>query len=106
MAASDAPFYSVYGDDPDMGEIVEMFVDEMPERVELLKQLLEAEDWEGVGCFAHQMKGACGSYGFDQLTLLAQRLERAARGGEPEEMIRRSLEDLAEGFRRARAGSP
>ena len=50
MAAStDAePVYSSLGADPELKEIVEMFVAEMPERVGKLLGQLDASDWEGL----------------------------------------------------------
>ena len=99
-------FYSTLGGDPDMAELVEMFVDEMPDRISTLQELMAAGDWEELGRFAHQMKGACGSYGFDQLTPLAERLEKSARNGDAEDVVQRWLAELVDGFGRTRPGVP
>jgi HPt (histidine-containing phosphotransfer) domain-containing protein len=107
MTTSDASlFYSSLASDPDMAELVEMFVDEMPDRVERLDELLRMAEWEELGRFAHQLKGACGSYGFAELTSLSERLEKAVRGGEAEDVIQDALQSLVGGFRGARAGQP
>ena len=40
------PLYSEMGADPDFGEIVEMFVDEMPERVDALLAQMQSGNME------------------------------------------------------------
>ena len=96
------PIYSALGEDPDLREIVELFVDEMPDRVSSLLERLDAADWEGVRRLAHQLKGAAGSYGFSQITSSAARVESAIRETEPEEEVCQLVEDLVLLCRRAR----
>lgn len=98
--------YSSLADDPDLAEIIEMFVEEMPERTGHLYRALEEANWEALSRLAHQMKGACGSYGFHQLTPSAARVETAVRSGEEEGAIRQAVEALATLCQRVRAGSP
>lgn len=102
--SSEEAIYSTFGDDPDLGELVDMFVDEMSHRVEsFLKSFLE-EDWEGLRRMAHQLKGAAGSYGFDQITSLAGQLEEVLRSNGSEEDIAESLDNLLSLCRRIRPG--
>lgn len=100
------PVYSKYGDDPDLSEIVEMFVDEMPDRLELLQRMFDTCDWAELERTAHQLKAATGSYGFDQLAPHAARLEAALCDGEPEAAIQESLNALVAICSRARSGGP
>jgi len=100
------PVYSSLGDDPDLGELVEMFVDEMPSKIELLQTQFDACDWPSLQRTAHQLKGAGGSYGFDALTPWAARLEDAAKQTASEAEIRRAIEELVAVCRLLRAGSP
>jgi HPt (histidine-containing phosphotransfer) domain-containing protein len=100
------PLYSSLGDDPDLGELVEMFVDEMPDRVAALLQCLNTSDWDTLRRTAHQLKGAAGSYGFDSISLHAADVEAAVRQCEPEQEIRHTVDVLVEICRRARAGPP
>ena len=100
------PIYSVFGDDPDLGEIVSMFVEEMPSRVDNLLKLLNRGDRELLGRCAHQLKGTAGSYGFDQITPSAARLERALVSNEPEDAIYSAVQELATLCRSVRAGGP
>ena len=98
--------YSTFGVDPDLGELVEMFVDEMPDRIATLEQAFASGDLESVRRAAHQMKGAAGSYGFDQLTPYSASLEESVRDGEPEEKIEKLLGDLIGMCKKVRAGEP
>jgi histidine phosphotransfer protein HptB len=98
--------YSSLGGDPDLGELVEMFVAEMPERIDLLVKQYETANWEELRRTAHQIKGAAGSYGFHELTPAAARLELAIKGRSPEEQITADLNGLLELCRSVRSGVP
>ncbi|MCA9271399.1 MAG: Hpt domain-containing protein [Planctomycetales bacterium] len=98
--------YSSLGADPDLGELVEMFVEEMPQRIATLESTFAEQDLAGLKRTAHQLKGACGSYGFSQLTPLAARLEAAVRDGESAEAIESALTELVGACRCVRAGTP
>lgn len=106
MKLCEPPVYSVFGDDPEMAEMVERFVHDMPIRIQCLNELLTSADWEELGRFAHQLKGAAGGYGFDEITLLAARLEYNVRHGETEDEIRDAARTLIDACRRVRAGTP
>jgi HPt (histidine-containing phosphotransfer) domain-containing protein len=96
--------YSEFGDDLDLGDIVEMFVDEMPSRTAALVESMKKQDWEGSRRLAHQLKGAAGSYGFHDVTPLAARLETALRDGASEGEIQEAAEDLLSLCDRLRSG--
>src|SRR5688572_27342403 len=98
--------YSTLGADPELAELVELFVAEMPQRIAQLLAEYQAGHWDKLGRTAHQLKGAAGSYGFHQLTPYAARLEAAARGGAAPEQILHSLEDLTALCRSLRTGAP
>ena len=88
------PIYSTLADDPDLAELANLFAQEMPGRIENLRQQFETANWEQLGRAAHQLKGAAGSYGFEPLTPASARLEMAVRNQAPEQEIERALEDL------------
>ena len=98
--------YSTLAEDPDLAEIVEMFVDEMPERIEQILNCFESEDWTGLQRASHQLKGAAGSYGFPSITPCAGILEAAVRQTRPEEEIRKAVDELVAMCRSVRAGTP
>jgi len=98
--------FSTLAEDPDLAEIVEMFVDEMPDRVENILNCFESEDWEGLRCVSHQLKGAAGSYGFAPITPCAGVLEAAVKQTKPEKEIHKAVDELVAMCRSVRAGTP
>lgn len=98
--------YSSFGADPDLGELVELFVRDIPQRIDKLLADLESANWPEVQRIAHQLKGAAGSYGFNQVTPYADCVESLVRRHEPEEQIRSAAASLVEICRRMRPGAP
>lgn len=98
--------YSSLSDDPVLGELVELFVAELPARVDTLLCQTEAKDWEALERSAHQLKGAFGSYGFGQLTASAERLEATAQDARPEAEILDALGAMIALCKRVRFGGP
>ena len=94
--------YSALAEDPVLGEIVALYVAEMPDRIAALVARCEAGDYAGLATLAHQMKGAAGSHGFGQLTPYAARLEQLTRGAAPASEIRQALDALVEACGRVR----
>jgi HPt (histidine-containing phosphotransfer) domain-containing protein len=98
--------YSRLGDDPDMADILDMFIDEIPSRMTAMLEQYNQGNWEGLRRLAHQLKGAAGSYGFDGVSPYAQRLERTILDGEPRQQIHDALMELVELSSRIRRGRP
>jgi HPt (histidine-containing phosphotransfer) domain-containing protein len=98
--------YSSLAADPDLGELVDMFIEEMPQRVASLRDYFERRDWDGLRQSAHQLKGAAGSYGFAVISPSAGKVENAIRDGEPDEQIRKAIEELVDLCGRVRSGEP
>ena len=104
--------YSTLGADPDLGDLVALFVEEMPciTRCTTLELSFQEANRDELARAAHQLKGAAGSYGFHQLTNFAARLERAVREirktTQNEQEILASLTELLTVCRKIRAGSP
>ncbi len=92
--------------DSDLGELIEMFVQEMPERTNALESQARDRDWQQLTKTAHQLKGAAGSYGFKVITLSAAQLESALKDGRQEEEILSALDELLDLCRRMRSGVP
>lgn len=90
---------SDFADDPDMIELVEEFVESMPERVATLRSAFESGQVGEVRRIAHQLKGASGGYGFGGVGEAAGELEAAVSRQESAELERaeellRELVDL------------
>ncbi|HZZ74005.1 MAG TPA: Hpt domain-containing protein [Pirellulales bacterium] len=100
-----APLYSTLAADPDLGELVEMFVGEMPDRARCLAGLWAAGELDALQMAAHQLKGSAGGYGFPQLTASAARLEGSLREQAAPEILRDRTNELVALCGRARAGT-
>ena len=86
-AAGQAPggaLRSEFADDPEMMELIETFVEKLPEKVQLMRAALTHRQLGELQRLAHQLKGAGGSYGYPALTDVAKRIEDAARAGDEE----------------------
>ncbi len=75
MELSTGLIYSSYADDPDFKELLDEFVERIPERVGSMRAMFLEQDSTGLITIVHQLRGACGSYGFHQLTQPAEELE-------------------------------
>ena len=106
MPLDNALLYSSLAENPCLGEIVDQFVDAMPERVAELRARFAAEDWEGLRRCAHQLKGAAGSYGFGVISVSAARLEDAIRHAQSDQIVAAAVEELSDLCGRARSGGP
>ncbi len=104
--SADCGYYSSLADDPDLCDLVEMFAGEMQDRTLTLRNAMEREDWAEVARFAHQIKGAGGSYGFHQLTPFAAHAEQVAKAAQSPLEIHAAVELLCEACSRVRSGQP
>ena len=104
MTSNTDAFYSVLANDPDLGEIVGLYVAEMPDRIALLKAHFASGDRGGLTTLAHQIKGSAGSHGFHQITPYATTLEQLVRGGADGPQLREAVEALVEACGRAQHG--
>lgn len=101
---ADLAIYSTLADDPVYGELVDLFVADLPLRAEALQAQFSARNWERLAQLAHQLKGAGGSYGFSPLSKVAATLEDASRQPAAEEEILAALESLCRTCRQLRSG--
>ena len=101
---SDEPLLSEFSDDQDMAELVELFVEEMGERIASLERLWSENELEDLRVVAHQLKGASGGYGFPSITEAATELEsRIKQGCDEKDELRESFENLLSLCKRASA---
>ncbi|MCL2117623.1 MAG: Hpt domain-containing protein [Planctomycetaceae bacterium] len=94
------PIYSFLADDPDLHDIVKMFVDEMPSRINQLLDEFVSKNWDELQKITHQLKGTIGSYGFSEITPAVGKLEQSLKAKLPEEEIQQSLVELIDLCRR------
>jgi HPt (histidine-containing phosphotransfer) domain-containing protein len=73
------PIFSSMQQDPDMAELIEMFVEEMPGRANTIESALVGKDWKTLANEAHKLRGSAGGHGFDKIGTVAGVLEDAVR---------------------------
>lgn len=99
------PVYSVYGSDPNLAELVRIFANELPQRLETLRSHAEVADWESVARVAHQLNEQGSNYGFAKLSTLAARVEYCCNEEFSPGEILKALDRLAEHCGLVRPGS-
>jgi HPt (histidine-containing phosphotransfer) domain-containing protein len=97
------PLVSELSDSPDLADLVEMFVSELPKRVGAMQDSLSRSDLATLASLAHQLKGAAGGYGFPTITDAAGSLERSAKLNEDIQRLTTEVRELADLCARARA---
>jgi PAS domain S-box-containing protein len=88
------PLLSDFADDPDMTEVIELFVNDMPGRIAAIQASLAANDLATLRSLAHQLKGAAGGYGFPTVTEHAKALEEAAKRTDDLKALDTAAQDL------------
>ncbi len=73
------PLRSQLVNEPDMKGLVEIFVEELPARIESLRSAWSSRAFADVQRIAHQLRGASAGYGFPTIGQAAARLEDAVR---------------------------
>ena len=101
--STNQPLFSDYADDPDMLELVEMFVSELPIRMTSIEQAMQQTDLAALAKVSHQLKGAAGGYGFMPITDAAAQVEKLAKVEKDLEEIEDSIAQLLTLCRRATA---
>lgn len=99
------PVYSIYGDDPNLADLVNIFVNELPQRLETLLSHAEVADWESIARVAHQLNELGSNYGFAKLSTLAARLELCCVEDRNSAEIFKALERFSEHCERVRPGT-
>lgn len=106
------PLASEFATDPDMRELIAMFVSEMPEKIQSIETLWSERQLEPLKRVAHQLKGAGGGYGYAPISSAAGKLEDTIKSvlatvGDQTSLIsvQRQVEDLVLLCRRVSAGA-
>ena len=104
MSQQDDRIVSTLADDPEMADIVELFTDELPKRIESLESAYQSRAWDTLRTLAHQLKGAAPSYGFESIGVAAALVENLVKSDPVAEQISDEIEELISLCRRAAPG--
>lgn len=74
-----SPLVSEFADDPEMADLVALFLQELPRRLESMAQLWRQRNFREMERLAHQLKGASAGYGFPAIGLAASKVENQLR---------------------------
>jgi len=101
--SSSRQLVSELASDPDMAELVGLFVKELPQRADAIEQCLDRSDYQELARLAHQLKGAAGGYGFPTITEKAAIVEQQAKDRSAIEELSTVVRELSAMCRAARA---
>ncbi len=96
-----APLVSHLSGDPELQELVDEFVQNLPRKADALKAELARGDLEALSRLAHQLKGSAGGYGFPSITDAARYLEVTAKTTQDLETLNNQIREIADMCRRA-----
>jgi HPt (histidine-containing phosphotransfer) domain-containing protein len=85
---------SEFSGDPEMAELIDVFLGELPKRVDSLSEAWRAREFQTVQRLAHQLKGSSAGYGFPTIGTAAAKVESCVREKSPEQV---KLEELQAG---------
>jgi signal transduction histidine kinase/CheY-like chemotaxis protein len=66
--------FSDFAEDEEFQELLQEFVNMLPEIMGEMMLAAESEDWETLQAVSHRLKGSGGSYGFPEITELAKKI--------------------------------
>ena len=88
------PLRSQFADDPEMGELLVLFLSELESKVNAMRTSVESGDVDTLTRVTHQVRGAAGGYGYPQITNIAAQVEETLRGGGSCEQVESTVYDL------------
>lgn len=87
--------------DPEMRDIVALFVDDLARRAESLRAALDAGDLVRLRTLAHQLRGSAGGYGFPAIGNAAANVEILLLSGAGDEQVGPAVARLVQRCRNA-----
>jgi HPt (histidine-containing phosphotransfer) domain-containing protein len=74
------------GDEKFMGELIDIFLEDMPRQLEALRAAVQSNDAAAAAATAHRLKGASGNMGADSLSALCHNVEISSRDSKPDQL--------------------
>jgi len=88
------PIHSTLVCNPDYAELIKEFVTEIPSRMGAIRKSIQDQDSKQLRVLIHQLRGACGSYGFHPITPLAAAIEEKMKSGASLDLMKDALEEF------------
>lgn len=95
---------SQMADDEDFLPLLEMFVDELDDRIAAIRTQFDQSQGDRVRELAHQLKGAGGGYGYPQITEAAKALEDVLKADGPVAEVKAKIDQLDQVCQAAKRG--
>lgn len=83
-----------FASDPAYQELVDLYVDALPDRAGAIANATRLEDWREVNRLSHQLKGSAGGYGFDVMSRLAAKVEYLSEDARASTALASAIENL------------
>lgn len=92
------PIRSEFASEPEMKELVDLFLSELPQRTQSITDAYKEQKWDTIKRISHQLKGASAGYGFPTIGSAAANVEKLLIQGEirDEESINRLTDSVKE----------
>lgn len=81
------PLRSLYAEDEVIGEILPVFIKNLPDYLLRLDRSLAQGDLQGAARVCHDLKGTAGGYGYPDIGKTVQRLEGELKAGQQREVV-------------------
>lgn len=98
------PIKSEFASDPDMIELIQAFVSELPDKIRAIQDASDRGDLETLRVLAHQLKGSAGGYGYSCVTEASAVLEASIKAQSELAVMKQQVDDLVSLCRRVDAG--
>ena len=100
MSDDKSPIRSTLASDPDFVDLVIEFVNEIPGKRKAIQAYMACGDVAQLQRAIHQLRGACGGYGFQSLTNAAAEIEESMKSGNTLEQVESRLNDFLDSLDR------
>ena len=110
MTTSNAPLRSQLANDPEMVELIDLYLGELPKRADCVLEAWRGRQLKRLERLAHQLKGSSAGYGFPTITTAAAKVEDCLKTGSEEQAtlseVAAGVQELIDLCRRAASGGP
>ena len=95
LAEDEELLLSEFHSDPDMLDLVAIFIDSLGERLVQIESAVEHHDFDALERMTHQIAGAAGGYGYPTITVAARKVENLIRDNQSVDTILAAADGLS-----------